>query len=179
MVRHKPGKEHIIPDMLSRLTNTNRAGYDDLYFELNVIFTYHTTLVEISPNLTIRIFDGYLSDDWRIKIRKQFLANKNLGPNKAILSFVFGLTKDSLSANPYFLPKPEAEDHVFDLSTSEPTQPMYDKNAQLIYHLNCVTGVCQLCIPPAMTPNLLAIAHGKSHPGFACSHEIISRSWYI
>ena len=30
-----------------------------------------------------------------------------------------------------------------------------------------------------MAPDLLAIVHGESHPGFARCHEIISCSWYI
>lgn len=56
---------------------------------------------------------------------------------------------------------------------------MHDKNAQLIYHLDHVTDVCRLCIPPVVTPDLLVIAHGKGHPGFTRYHKIISHSWYI
>lgn len=64
VVRHKPGKEHIIPDALSRLASANRAGHDEIYSELDALFTYHATLVEISPDLIKRILDGYLADDW-------------------------------------------------------------------------------------------------------------------
>ncbi len=64
VVRHKPGKEHIIPDALSRLASANRAGHNKVYSELDALFTYHTTLVEISPDLIKRILDGYLADDW-------------------------------------------------------------------------------------------------------------------
>ncbi len=69
-MRHKPGKEHIIPDALSRLANANRASHDDLYSELDTLFMYHTILVEISPNLATRILDGYLSDNWWVKVRR-------------------------------------------------------------------------------------------------------------
>lgn len=58
MMRYKPRKKNIIPNMLSRLTSGNRAGHDNLYSELDVLFTYHTTLVGISPNLATRILDG-------------------------------------------------------------------------------------------------------------------------
>ena len=186
MVRHKPGKEHIIPDALSRLASANRAGHDEVYSELDALFTYHTTLVEISPDLIKRILDGYLADDWWGKVRKQLLANDNLGPDKAILPFMFGSAEPPSSADPYFLPQPESQDHTTnltapehasDLPASEPARQA--GGAQLIYHLNRVTGVRRLCIPPAVAPDLLAIAHGEGHPGFARCHKIISRSWYI
>lgn len=64
VVRNKPGKEHIIPDALSRLASANRAGHDDLYSELDALFTYYTTLVEISPDFVTQIFDSYLSNNW-------------------------------------------------------------------------------------------------------------------
>lgn len=64
VVLHKPGKKHIIPDALSRLASTNRAGHNKVYSELDALFTYHTTLVVISPNLIKRILDGYLANNW-------------------------------------------------------------------------------------------------------------------
>ena len=188
VVWHKPGKKYIIPDTLRRLASANRARHDEVYSELDALFTYHATLVEISPDLIKRIFDGYLADDWWVKVRKQLLTNDNLGPDKAILPFIFGSTEPPLSADPYFLPWPEpqyhasdlpASEYAFDLPASEPTRPRCTRGAQQIYHLDRVTGVRRLCIPPAVAPDLLAIAHGEGHPGFACCHEIISRSWYI
>ena len=56
---------------------------------------------------------------------------------------------------------------------------MHTRGAQLIYHLDCVTGIRRLCILLAVAPDLLAIVHDKGHSGFACCHKIISRSWYI
>lgn len=64
VVRHKPGKEHIIPDALSRLANANCAGQNEVYSELDALFIYHATLVKISPDLIKRILDGYLSNNW-------------------------------------------------------------------------------------------------------------------
>ncbi len=188
MVRHKPGKEHIIPDALSRLANASRAGHNKVYSKLDALFTYHATLVEISPDLIKRILDSYLADDWWVKVWKQLLTNDNLGPDKAILPFIFGSTEPPSSADPYFLPRPEVQDHASDLPASmhnsnlpasEPAQPRCTKCAQLIYHLDRVTGIRRLCIPPAVAPDLLAIAHSEGQPGFACCHKIISRSWYI
>ncbi len=186
VVRHKPGKEHIIPDALRRLASASRAGHDEVYSELDALFTYHATLVEISPDLIKRILDDYLANDWWVKVQKQLLANDNLGPDKAILPFMFGSAKPPSSADPYFLPRPEPQDHTTNLTTlghasdlpaSEPARRA--GVAELIYHLDRVTGVRRLCIPPAVAPDLLAIVHGEGHPGFARCHEIISRSWYI
>ncbi len=179
VVHHKPGKEHIISDTLSRLANANYAGHDNVYSTLDTLYIYHTTLMEISPNLIKRILDDYLADDWWVKGWKQLLLNEDLGLDKAILPFVFGLTEHSSSADPYFLPKPKLQDHASDLPTSKPTIPIHTKIAQLIYHLNHVTGICQLCILLAVAPKLLAIAYSKGYSRFAFCHKIISYSWYI
>ena len=64
VVRHKPGKEHIIPDLLSRLASANNTFQDDEYLELDSLFAYHITLVEINPDLVKRILDGYAVDSW-------------------------------------------------------------------------------------------------------------------
>lgn len=56
--------EYIISDVLSRLATINRAGYDNLYFELNALFTYYAILIEISLELIKCIFDSYLANNW-------------------------------------------------------------------------------------------------------------------
>ena len=38
IVRHKPGKEHIIPDALSRLASANNLGYNPEYVKLDALF---------------------------------------------------------------------------------------------------------------------------------------------
>lgn len=178
-MRHKPGKEQIIPDVLNRLVNTNRARHNDLYSELDALFTYHASLVEISLDLVRRILDGYLTDDWWTKVRRQLLSNKDLGSDKAVLPFVFGSTENPSSGDPYFLLKPESQGHASDFLTSKPAIAMHAGRDQLIYHLDCVTSVCRLCIPPVVAPDLLAITYSEGPLGFAHCHKIISRSWYI
>ena len=63
-VRHKPGKEHIIPDALSQLASANVGQANPSYSELDALFTYNTTLVEIHPELISRILAGYEADDY-------------------------------------------------------------------------------------------------------------------
>lgn len=125
MVRYKPRKEHIILNALSRLASADHAEYDKVYSELDALFTYHAILVEISPNLIKRILDGYLVNNWWVKVLRQLLTNDNLGPDKAILPFVFDSTKPSLSADPYFLPKPKPQQDTSNLLILEHTWPMH------------------------------------------------------
>ena len=70
-VRHKPGKEHIIPDALSRLANSNTGHVDPQHSELEVLFTYSTTLVELHPTLISRILAGYEADPWWARLQQQ------------------------------------------------------------------------------------------------------------
>lgn len=63
VVHHKPEKKLIILDAVSRLANVNHAGHNNHSPKLDVLFIYHTTLVEISPKLVKHIFDGYLADN--------------------------------------------------------------------------------------------------------------------
>lgn len=64
IVRHMPGKEHIIPDTLNKLASINSSGHNPEYVKLNALFIYHTTLVQINPDLVKPIFDGYNADKW-------------------------------------------------------------------------------------------------------------------
>jgi len=64
-LRHKPGKQHIVPDALSRLASTNSAtGRLADEGELDALFT--TALVEMDEAFRKRLTDGYRSDlNWR------------------------------------------------------------------------------------------------------------------
>ena len=50
---------------------------------------------------------------------------------------------------------------------------------KFIYHVDYVFGVHYLCIPTSVASEIITIAHGKGHSGFAQCHEIVSCSWYI
>ena len=56
--------------------------------------------------------------------------------------------------------------------------PRPDK-AKLFYHVNRLTNVHRLCIPPSVAVDILGIAYGEGHPGFSRCYETISRSWFI
>lgn len=62
MVQHKPRKEQIIPDALSRLASANRSGHNSEYTKLDVLFINHIVLVQINTDLVKPILDGYNAD---------------------------------------------------------------------------------------------------------------------
>lgn len=178
IVRHKPGKEHIIPDALNKLASTNNLGHDTEYAKLNILFVYHTTLVQINLDLVKRILDGYISDKWWSRLYKQVLDNENLEVDKVLLPFVLADT-DVLNSDPYFQSRPEPPDNIvlkFDsISLSKEQLGVFEPNInKLIFHFDCSIDVRYLCIPLSVAFELLTIAHGEGHPGFSHCHKIIS-----
>ena len=183
IVRHKPGKEHIIPDALSKLASANSSGHNAEYAELDTLFVYHTTLVRINPDLVKQILDGYTSDGWWSRVRKQVLDNEKQGVDKVLLPFVLA-DADASDSNPFFQPRLDPPDNTAlesdSMSLSKEQSDVFEPNTnKLIFHLDRSTGVRHLCIPPSVAPKLLSIAHGEGYPGFSRCHEIISRSWFI
>lgn len=67
-VWHKPGKEDIIPDAVSLLASTNVGCTNPFYSELDALFTYNTTLVEIHPTLISTILAGYEADKYWARV---------------------------------------------------------------------------------------------------------------
>lgn len=148
---------------------------------------YNTTLVEIHPTLVVRILAGYDTDAWWSRLQHQVQANEDLGPDKASLPFVSGTTSGS-DADSYLAPRPEEDEPPQPNNPEVPQLPVIPEEdlplpppdkSRLLYHINRMTGVQRLCIPSAVAPDILAIAHGNGHPGFSCCYEIITRSWFM
>ena len=188
-VRHKPGKEHIIPNVLNQLARANVGQAYPSYSELAALFIYNTTFVEIWPKLISRILAGYKADDYWSCLQRQVQANEDLSADKASFQFVLALTSPT-SADPYLTLRTEGEAKVVPapkLSRSIEKPPQSDNadslpppsKTKLLYHINKLTGVHCLCIPPSVAPNIIAIAHGEGNPGFSCCYKIITRSWFI
>lgn len=110
--------------------------------------------------------------------------------NKAILPFEKG-DGTATDADPYFSPRPDTSLMEVDASQDSdvaifPPQdgvlPLTNENkevidpALLLFHVNPLTGVCRLCIHPSVVKDIIGIAHGRGHPGYARCYEIISRS---
>ena len=131
--------------------------------------------------LVSQILAGYQADLWWARLHRQVRANDDLGPDAATLPFVVGSTPPT-DSDPYLTPRPHGDE---DLSPDLPVDgetpeglPAPDKS-RLLYHVNRITNVHRLCIPPSVAPDILAVAHEEAHPGFSRCYEIISRSWYV
>lgn len=61
---HKPGKKHIIPDVLSQLISIYIDQADLSYLKLNMLFTYNTTPVKIYLDLISKILVKYKADNY-------------------------------------------------------------------------------------------------------------------
>ena len=86
-VRHKPGKEHIVPDALSRLASANSTPLSDEHDELDALFT--TALVEMSSTFLEGLEDGYKTDPFYVRISALIAKNENASEVVG-LSFVRG-----------------------------------------------------------------------------------------
>jgi hypothetical protein len=72
-VYHKPGKEHIVPDALSRLRQRLVQRIDPAEDTLDDLpcYTYHTTLVEMKPELRQELIQSYVDNEvWHGLIMK-------------------------------------------------------------------------------------------------------------
>ena len=150
-VKHKPGKENIVPDALSRLASSNESNYASDRSELDAlhcasddvvpIYQYAATLVEMSDDFRKRILEGYNNDSGWQRIKEQICANEQLGENAAKLRF-----------------------------EKEAPAPILPSEF-LIYHVDLATGHRRLCIPPSVVADVLENGHGDGHPGFARCYE--------
>jgi len=83
-VRYKPDRQHIVPDILSRLASTNCLPSDPSEVtSLDYLYNFHIALVEISPDFRTQILRGYKDDKRWSKILKQLKSDHKLGPDHA------------------------------------------------------------------------------------------------
>lgn len=187
-VRYKPEKELIIPDVLSRLASANIGQTNPSYSELDTLFTYNTTLVEICSELISRILTGYKANKYWLRLQRQVQANNKLGIDKTFFLFVLGLIPPT-DANPYLTPRLKIEAKVLpapEVSRSLDESPqshntdglaLPDKT-KLLYYVNKLTGIHCLYIPSSMAPDILVIAYKKRYQGFSYCYKIITCSWF-
>ncbi len=97
------------------------------------------------------------------------------------LLFVIGSTL-STDSDPYLALRPDGDKNP--LPASIPIGIVAEglpapNKSQLLFHINRLINVYRLCIPLSVTPDILAVAYGKSHLGFSHCYEIITRFWFI
>lgn len=151
------------------------------YSELDTLFTYNTTLVEMHPALVSRILAGYKVDPWWAWLQLQIRANDDLGADTVTLPFVV----DSMpltDSDPYLALRPDGDKNLppNSMDVGEiPKRFLASDKFRLLYHINKLDNVHRVCIPPSVAPDILAVAHREGHPGFSRCYEIITHFWYI
>ncbi len=131
-ISHKHVKAHIVPAASSCLAsaNPNLSSLDPEYSELDALFTYTTTLVDIHSYLIKRIIDSNQDDECWLKLLPQIEDNKTLVGDKAIFSFVKGI------------PMPTDSDLYF---TSRPELP--HPISREVFHRSSFSGRAELAFP--------------------------------
>ena len=186
-VRHKPGKEHIVPDALSRLASTNSYGLGDNHSELDALLCdclFTASYVRMSDDFHQRIIQGYQDDPiWR---RIAGVIDNPADQTRYKLPFVRGRNLPAMDNDPYFEPRLYVDDDSDlngneELSSNPDTSIKSDVIDNLIYHIDKSTGRYRVCLPDADTlvKDVLEIIHGAGYPGFEKYFDIISKSWYI
>lgn len=90
-VFHKPGKEHVVPDALSRLASLSPpAKSPELDFDhLPAYLPFSVSMAEMSQEFLSELINGYTSDKfYYAHLIPMLKANNKLGENSAILNFV-------------------------------------------------------------------------------------------
>ena len=160
-VRHKPGKEHIVPDALSRLASSKSVLSED-HSELDVLYAFASQALEVDSTF------GYEFSSTQVQMNDTFRDR-----------LVEGYAKD---------PKWTKIIKVLDDKTSieqkfdagEVTSlPFVRGSKGEIFHINKFTGLERLCIPEPLAKDIFDMAHSEGHPGFERCYEIVSKSWYI
>ena len=172
-VRHKPGKEHIIPDVLSRLASTNSYNLASDHSELDCLFT--ASYVRMKEEFYDRILKGYDADPaWRHVIKT---IDNTADETRHRLPFVRGRNLPPMDSDPYFAPRPGEENSL----ESNKDLLASDVHDDLIYHVDKYTGHYRVCVPNIdnLVKEILQVAHGDGHPGYNRCLETVSKSWYV
>ena len=84
-VRHKAGRNNIVPDALSRLAS--RASYRSEESVLDTIDAYPVSLITVSDAFRKRLYEGYNNEPRWTRIINMVKANDDLGDNAAALPY--------------------------------------------------------------------------------------------
>ena len=121
-ITNKPGKEHIIPDALSRLASLNHDQLPEDHSELDSDALFTATFVEMDEKFHDRLVKGYGQDRYWKRILQQVKENEKLGPeNAASLPFCFGKNLPVGDSDPYFSPRPEEQNGEASNPSNPPT----------------------------------------------------------
>ena len=165
-VRHKPNKEHIVSDVLSRLANSKSMLPED-HSKLDVLYACATQAVSCgnvssNDNVSLYIYSAII-----VKMNKAFR-------RRLVLDYQsdrrWRRIAEVVNTNTRLMTNDEGVELPFIRGITD---------SSLIFHRNKFTDLERLCISKSLIKNILEIAHNNDHPGFDRSFEIVFKSWYI
>ena len=169
-VKYKSRKEHIISDVLFRLISSNINLFSNSnHFELNALYVYNTTFVELLTEFRDRIIQNYIDDFIWKKIRNLIIINQKLNTDAVNLSFSTNFDTS-------------AEIDLYFESRTQHSSIMISNDVNSInflYYTDKLTNLKRLCISSFCIKNIMQIAHENDHSEFAKCFEIVLKAWYI
>lgn len=164
-IKHKAGREHIIPDTLSRLPSTlNRAL--KTVTQTTEVHAYAGTTVELSEAFKERILEAYKTQKWAVIWTELDQARHALSARHADKNH---LTKNKQGPPLHHLDK---KGKIHGAS--------FQMRRQLIFHVDASTGKARLCIPKAIMGEVFKIAHDNAfHMGYHRTFNAIVEGLYI
>lgn len=173
-VRHKPGKQHIVPDALSRLQSsagTIARTSDPSQSEGILDMAYHVTLVEMSEDFKTRLKDAYRKNKrWArmLELLKPPPASEEQSSPEQPPAQRRRRTPDR-PPSPAALERQastDQEDRLPPWSSAEGLRFRYRDG--LLYYVNELDdGHERLCIPRKLAGEVFALAHDRlGHAGY-------------
>ena len=161
VIRHKAGRNYVIPDALSRLLAKAEASHK---VEMTEACAYSGTIVELSESFKTRLLEAYKVQEWvtiRDELEQTKVASaKSDKPHRAV---------GKMPTTPERLVTKE-KNHG----------GTFQMEARLIFHVNSNTEKQRLCIPKSMMGEIFRIAHDNAfHMGYHRAFSVISEGLYI
>lgn len=168
-IKYKLDKNHKIFDAFFRFVSINTKTQSSKHSKLNVLFTYNTTLIEMSNKFYDNILKRYFKNLVWKNIATMIQNNETFDENAADFSFDT-YKKISIETNVYIKSR-------FEFSTNEiETNKSTTSINKLLYHINKFTELRRLCISNSCLENIMKIVYNNDYSEFVRCFEIISQT---
>ena len=171
-IKYKSKKDHIISNALSRLASVNIELLSKKHSELNILYTYNTTLIEMFEKFRKKIIEDYEKNPIWKRILTTVLTNEALEKNAADLSFET-VTTIPTETDAYMKSRIEVSNaNIADMTS-------IFESFDLLYHIDRLIELRRLCIFDSCVKDVMKIVHDNDHSEFVKCFEMISQAWYI
>ena len=203
LIRHKAGRDHVIPDALSRLPAVldKPAIKQDTAVETQV---YNGTIVELSSTFRARLLEAYKKQEWvaiwsQLKEHAVQAARKAEKNKKATASTEKTLAKavsrvaqkngsaarttTAQTTGEHSLENNSAKTLIsanIQRARKDQHGTKFEMHSELIYHVDLASEKRQLCIPKSLIKEIFKLAHNDAfHMGYHRVFNTIVEGLYI